>query len=391
MTLPTLYCPPPVRRAPLFIARDHMRRDHAIHLFEQGELHAALNETLAYLMPAAEPPDLARQPLCLVHGSARVRLHLDGTDLHCHAALARLTPDSNTTAALRYLLSRLAATGQLFQPRLHGDVVTLEYRDRLELMHPLKLIELLQRLSNEALEHDDWLVDSFAVEREDREPLTPLAADELDRALALWDTHWQVVEVMLERLRRHRSMALLNALGGYANYQIEYALPIHGELRARLYEASEFYCHEEEHPSQRLATLAECVKEMRQYPRDSLVRDLGHAQYALAPLREGTPAQLAAVLGGHKREQTVSELNASGRAFESALQQLVDYLYLLAEYSWPEPMAASLREALDRADGRAPREAEEILRNHALSLVRQFGQRNDEDHAGADNEEAFQP
>ena len=368
-----------------------MRRDHAIHLFEQGELHAALNETLAYLMPAAEPPDLARQPLCLVQGSARVRLHLDGTDLHCHAALARLTPDSNTTAALRYLLSRLAATGQLFQPRLHGDVVTLEYRDRLELMHPLKLIELLQRLSNEALEHDDWLVDSFAVEREDREPLTPLAADELDRALALWDTHWQVVEVMLERLRRHRSMALLNALGGYANYQIEYALPIHGELRARLYEASEFYCHEEEHPSQRLATLAECVKEMRQYPRDSLVRDLGHAQYALAPLREGTPAQLAAVLGGHKREQTVSELNASGRAFESALQQLVDYLYLLAEYSWPEPMAASLREALDRADGRAPREAEEILRNHALSLVRQFGQRNDEDHAGADNEEAFQP
>ena len=391
MTPPVLYCPPPVRRAPLFIARDHVRRDHAIHLFERGELHAALNETLAYLMPAAEPPDLLQQPLCLVQGSARVRLHLDGDHLQCRAALARLTPDSNTTAALRYLLSRLTATGQLFQPRLTGDVITLEYRDRLELMHPLKLIELLQRLASEALEHDDWMVDSFAVEREDREPLTPLAADELERALALWDRHWQVVETMLERLRRHRSMALLNALGGYANYQIDYALPIHGELRARLHEASGFYCDEEEHPSQRLTALAECVKEMRQYPRDALPQQLAHARYALAPLREGTPAQLTAVLGGHKREQTVGELNASGRAFESALQQLVDYLYLLAEYSWPDPIAASLREALDRADGRAPREAEEILRNHALSLVHQFGRRNDEEHASADNEEAFQP
>jgi hypothetical protein len=379
MSITSLYLPAPVRRQFAHTPRDHARRDRAVEMFESGERLAAIGESIAYLIPGMATPDLVREPLCLVQGSARVRLHVDGDRFYLSAVLATLTPDSNATAALRHFVSSVAATGQLYQPRLRDDVVALEYSDRVALMHPLKLIELLQTTAKEASGHDAWLVDSFGVEASDREPIAPLAADEFDAACAIWDAHWAATEDMLDELRRRRSTALLNTIAAYANSQIEYALPLYGSLREDLSDADDVYADREEHPTKRQAALAQCVKEMRQRSRDELARCLGHARYAINPLHDGSPSLLTKVLSGAQRDQTIGDLNAAGRTLESALYQAVDYLYLLAYFAWPAAIAAALREPLDLASGRPLREAADVMRAHATNLVRAHGGEDDDE------------
>jgi hypothetical protein len=379
MSITSLYLPRPLRRSIAHTPRDHARRDRAVELFESGERLAAIGESIAYLVSGIAPPDLAREPLCLVQGSARIRMHVDGNRFQLSAVLATLTPDSNATAALRHFVSSVAATGQLYQPRLRDDVVALEYADDLALMHPLKLIELLQSTAKEAANHDAWLVDSFDVAASDREPIAALAADEFDAAWTLWQTHWAATDEMLDELRRRRSTALLNTIAAYANSQIEHTLPLYGSLREDLSEANDIYDDREESPSKRQAALAQCVKDMRAKTRDDLARCVGHARYAINPLHDGSPSLLTKVLSGAQREQTVGDLNAAGRTLESGLYQAVDYLYLLAYFAWPAAVAAALREPLDLASGRPLREAAEIMRAHAGAIVRNHGGRDDDD------------
>ncbi|HJU37923.1 MAG TPA: hypothetical protein VJ724_00010 [Tahibacter sp.] len=384
MSITSLYLPRPISRPPAHTPRDHARRDRAVELFERGERLAGIAEAIAYLVPGVVVPDLAREPLRLVQGSARLRLHVDGERLCLSTVLATLTPDSNAVAALRHFVSSVAGTGQLYQPRLRDDVVALEYADDLALMHPLKLIELLQSTAKEACEHDAWLVDSFGVAMSDREPIAPLAPDELDAACALWDAHWAATDAMLDELRRRRSTALLNTIAAYANSQIVYALPLHGSLREDLSEANDDYDDRDEHPTKRQAALEQCVKAMRQRTRDDLARSLGHATYAINPLHDGSPSLLTKVLSGAQREQTVGDLNAAGRTLESSLYQAVDYLYLLAYFVWPPAVAAALREPLDLASGRPLREAADVMRAHATALVRNFGGHGEDDDDGDD-------
>lgn len=378
MSITTIYCPRPIRRQHAYAPRDHARRDRAVELFESGQYPAAVDETLAYLLPGVALGDISREPLCLVQGTARVRVHIDNGAIVISTVLAALTPDSNATAALRYFLTRLSATGQLFQPRLRDDVVTLEFTDHLTLLHPLKLLEILQRLSTEASNHDTWLVDGFGVESSDRETIAPLEAGDFDRAHEMWDTHWAAADEMITESRRRRSVPLLNSIGSYAVNQPEYTLPLHGSLRAQLSEAADVFTDRDENPNKREAALAKCIKDMRQTSREDLARCLGHARYAISPQQDGTPSLLSSVLGGAQRQQTIGDLNASGRTLESSMHQLTDYLYLLAHFAWSTPIAAALREALDAISGKPLRETAETLWSHSNATLRTYGGSDDE-------------
>ncbi len=174
MSIASLQCPQPIRRRLTVAPRDYARRDRAIESFEAGDFLTAVRETLGYLLPGSETPVFAAGALCFVQGSARVRVHLDGDELALTTALMSLTPEAQSTAALRYVLTRLSATGQLFQPRLRGDTITLEFRERLSLLHPSKLAEVVQRMAVESENNDGWLQQRFGVGAPDREPIAPL-------------------------------------------------------------------------------------------------------------------------------------------------------------------------------------------------------------------------
>lgn len=389
MAISSLYFPASLRRPIPFAPRDHLRRERAIELYENGEHLAAINEAIGYLLlPGQAVPDLAHAPLCFIQGTARVHLRIEGGRLIGQAALGRLGENGSVTAALRHFLSRVSGTGQLFQPRLRDDVVTVEFDERLTLLHPHKLIELVQKMTETACNADNWLVEDFGMVAVDREALVALSDDEAQRSIEIWNAHWAAVDDMVDEVRRHRSTSMLDRVADYAYSQILYALPLNGSLPERLNDANQVYADREEQPAKRLATLAKSAKDARALPVADLLKSLGHVDYAINPISEGTASMLAKVLSGAQREQAIGDYNAAGRVFESALYQAVDYLYLLAWFVWPPTVEAALREALDLATGRPLREAAEVLRARAVAIIRAHGRVEDERDESA-GESAF--
>lgn len=391
MAIHSVDLPQPIRHRPLVAPRDYARRDRAIELFEAQQYVDAVHETLAYLLPGVTIPDLTCEPLCFVQGSARVRAHIEGDHLVLTTVLAALAPEAQATAALRFFLSRISATGQVFQPRLRDDTITLEFRDPLPLLHPAKLNEVLQRLPMEADSNDAWMTREFGVTTPDREPIAPLDEDEFARALSIWNRHWAAADELMVESRRRRSVRFLDALGAFAANQLRYTLPLFGSLRARLNEAADEYTDKDETPNKRDSVLAKSIKEMRQVDAAELRACLGHATYAINPLQEGTPSLLTSMLGGGHRMQTTGELRAVGRSLEAALELIADYLYLLAHHSWPIEVEQALRAGLDLASGKPWREAADNLWNHANQTARVFGshgERDRDDDAGDDSDGA---
>lgn len=384
MSIASIHFPLPIRRRVSVAPRDFARRDHAIALFEAGAFEQSIVETLGYLLPEAVISDLRAKPLCFVQGSARVRLHIQGDRLLLRTVLAGLRADSHATAALRFFLSRLSSTGQLFEPRLAGNEITLEFEDALALLHPHKLIEILQRLPMEADSNDAWMSEQFAVDTPDREPVQPLDPAELANALAIWRAHWGAVDELMAECRRRRSLRFLDALGTYATDQVRYVLPLYGVVRARLNDSADVFTDKDGHPNRRETALVKCIKDMRQVNEAELSASLGHARYAINPLREGTASLLTSILGGGGTMQTIGEMRATGRALDASIELIADYHYLLAHQSWAPEIESALREALERVSDKPWREVADGLWADANQIAKVHGSHGEQDRDDAD-------
>src|SRR5690606_37369955 len=174
MPLGSLTCPPPVRRTNGGSRPDYELLDRAIDLHDAGEYAASLAATFAHLFPDHRVPDLAVEEFVSVQGSSRVAARLADGMFRVRVPLVRLSPDSITTAALRFVLSTISSPGQLYQPCLRGEDIYLEYSDRLERLHPYKIREVLRRMPVEADTNDDWMVAEFKCAPLDREPIEEL-------------------------------------------------------------------------------------------------------------------------------------------------------------------------------------------------------------------------
>jgi len=386
MPLASLHCPSPLRRRQPLTPRDHARRDLAIELFDAQQYGQAVRETLRYLLADTAAADFIGDEFHFVQGSARIHLRLDGAGLRIASTLATFTAETQATAALRYFLTRLSATGQLFQPRLHEGTVTLEFNDRLALLHPLKLIEVLNKLPLEADRNDAWLAAQFGVTTPDRETPTPLDESEFTQARQIWHAHWAAVDELLNHSRRRRSLRFLGAIGAFAANWPRYALPLTGVLRARLHEAAEDFTDGDADPNKREGALARCARDMRAVSDADLRAGLGHARYAMQPLHEGSPSLLSSMLGGSERMQGLDELQAQGHALEAAAELISVYVYLLAHYAWPAEVDAALRAGLDLASDKPWREAFAQLTDHAHATARAHGSHGELEDG--DNEEA---
>lgn len=379
MTISALTCPPPVRRTAVVTRPDFDRLDSAIELYERGAWAESLAQVFAHLFPDRAVPDLAVEPFTFGQGSSRVSVRIDGDMLRITVPMVRLRPEGSTTAALRFLLSRISGSGQLHQPRLHGDEVVLEFADRLTRLHPHKVLEALRRMPVEADASDDWMVEQFAAESLDREPIEALGAEELEQAEAIWRAHWEEVEELLKASQRKRSIFFLNELTAYAVHHVRHALPLSGYLWARISASADTFNDTHYDPSTREAALAKCIKEMKAVPLETLKHDLGHARYAISPLSDGTPQVLTSNLGPGQYLDTIGQLRGAGRYMEAAVGLIGTYNFLLARFSWPPAVEAMLLEGLALASGRGWREATNALLGHARVLVAAFGGSGDDE------------
>ncbi|MFO0549107.1 MAG: hypothetical protein U0271_12020 [Polyangiaceae bacterium] len=379
MAITSLSCEPPVRRPIRAPKPDYELFDTAVRLFGEGSHRDALHATLEHLFGDFPVPDLAAGSFTFVQGSSRVTVALEGDELSVIVPLVRLVPEGKSTAALRFLLTRMSASGQLYQPRLRGDEVRLEFRDKLSRLHPVKVMEVLRRMPVEADANDDWMVDQFGVQPLDRVPIASLDPAELERSVEIWSAHWGEVEELLKESQRKRSMFFLNEVCAFAYYHLQYALPLTGAVLSRLTESSRVFNDSDEDPMKRENTLAKCVKEMKALDAVALGRNLGHADFRISPLQEGNARALASHLGQGDYMEAVGKIRTSGKSMDAAIGLFSTYVFLLARFSWPQPVEAELQAGLAQASKRPFREAASALWLHAKTLIAKYGKEEDEE------------
>jgi hypothetical protein len=356
MPITSLTCPPPVSRSSRPTTPDYDLLDRALELYAEGKPKESAQKVFEHLFPGRSIPDLAKEAFTFPQGSSRVTVALDGDDLEVRVPLVRLTPSSNATAALRFVLTKMSGSGQLHQPRLRGEDIHLEFRDKVARLHPMKLMETLRRSPIEADQNDDWMVDQFGVAPLEREPIAALSPDEIDRAEQIWRAHWAEVEELTKESQRKRSMFFLNELTGFALHHVRWSLPLSGALLSRVLEAAGTFNDPDVEPTRREAALAKCTKEMKAVGRAELEKNLGHAEYSLSPRGEGTLEVLTNCLAGEYRD-TLTKLRQSGKHVDAALGLFGTYCYLLGRFSWSEAVEAALVEGIVSQSGKPWREA----------------------------------
>ena len=385
MPITALTCLPPVSRSSRPTALDYDLLDSALELYAADKPREAAQRVFAHLFPGLVIPDLDKEAFTFPQGSSRVTVALDGDELTVRVPLVRLVPGSNATAALRYVLTKISGSGQLHQPRLSGDELHLEFRDKVARLHPMKLMETLRRAPTEADQNDDWMTDQFGVEPLERESIAPLTAEELDRAEKIWRAHWSEVEELMKEAQRKRSMFFLNELTSYTLQHIRWSLPLAGALLARLLAAGATFNDSDVDPSRREAALSKCTKEMKAVSREELEKNLGHAVYSLSPVGEGRLEILTSCLGGDYKE-TLTKLRQSGRHMDAALALFGTFAYLLGRFAWPEAIEKLLLDGITGASGKPWREAGSELTTQAR-LVLELGQLELAEGSGADDDE----
>lgn len=376
-------------------ALDYELYEQAVVLAESGQPVDALVKTLQHLFPDREIGDIATQPFEFSQGSSRVTVSLHGDDVRIAVPFVELPAGGRAIAALRFVLSRISCTGQLHQPVLRGDALTLEYTDRLSRLHPAKIIEVLQKASREADNFDDLLVAEFGAKPLDRAPIASLEAVELERADTIWASHWNEVDELLKESRRKRSLFFLNELSAFATNRLYFALPLIGIVATRLDEAASTFNDTSEDPGDREAALAKCVKEMRAVSPEALHEALGFATYGVSPRRRGTPALIQRYFGrGSGYMASIDEYRKGNQVMDAALAVTTAYSYVLSRFSWPEELAETMKQALEASSGKPWREAANALFEHARSVGEKYGkdEENDDDEetGEAENTEVTQ-
>ena len=387
MAITSLTYEPPVRRSSTRPSLDYELLEAAVSLADEGRPLESLLKVFEHLLPGEKVPDLATSAFSFTQGSSKVTTRIENDDLIITVPLVKVPADGRGIAALRHVLTQISATGQLYQPRLNGDDIRLEFRDRLARLHPAKVLEVLRAMPAEADENDDFLIGQFGAQPLERGAVAPLDDAEFARAEAMWRSHWNDVEELLKECQRKRSMFFLNEMTAYALHRVSFALPLCGFVGSKLSELASTFNDSDNDPSKRETTLAKCAKEMKAISSADLRKSMGHTTYAISPHAEGTANVLDGYIGEGNYTETIERLRTTGKPFEAALALISTYNFLLSRYSWPEEIEVKLMAALEQASGKPWKEAATILTDHAKAIVEEFvDDDDDEDEDGEDED-----
>jgi len=389
MTISSLTYSPPIRRHGKTTKPDYEVMEAAAALADEGRNKEAVQKVFEHLFPTATIPDLATSTFSFTQGSSRVSARIQNDELSITVPLIQLPAGGSAIAALRYVLTKISGSGQLHQPRLHGDNIYLEFKSSIAKLHPAKVLEALRRMPMEADANDDWLIGQFSAVPLERGSIVELTDDEAARAEAVWRSHWDDIEELVKESQRKRSIFFLNELTAYAVYRIRFVLPMCGIVSAKLAEAAGTFNDSDEDPTKRETTLAKCVKEMKAVGKEELRKNLGHVEYAISPIGDGTPALISDYFQSGDYMETIDKLRSSGKNLDAAIALICTYNYLLARFSWPEEVETEMKNGLAAASGKPWREAANTMFAHAKELAATYGSdEEDEDEDDGDEDGA---
>jgi len=386
MTITSLTYTSPIRRTAATTTLDFELLEAAIAHFEAGEFLEAAQKVFKHIVPNT-PVDLEHAPVSFTQGSSRVSAKLTDGWLEITVPLVRLPAGGGAVAALRYALTSINGSGQLSQARLHGDDLFLEFRERLDALHPHKLVEVLRRMPMAADRHDDWMVGQFGATALDRGSIQPVTDDEANAASEIWKLHWNDVEELFKDAQRKRSVWFLNEVTAFTINRLRFALPLGGSLLPRLMESGNTFNDSDVDPMKRETALAKCIKEMKAISADELRKNLGHAEYAISPLAEGTGAKIGEFFIEGSYMESIDKYRHTGNPLEALIALTGTYYYLLATHAWDPEIEAALKAGLAAASGKPLREAANLMFDHATELAAAVADDDDDDEDEDDDDD----
>jgi hypothetical protein len=375
---------PPIRRRNVSSARDYELFDAALESFEAGEHAEAVAKIFKHLFPDLAI-DLAAGA-AFAQGSSNVRVRVVDGVFTMTVPVVKLAAGGGAIAALRYALTKINGTGQLYQARLHGDDLVLEYQERIAALHPHKLIEVLRRMPVEADSHDDWMIKEFGAQPLDRAAIIEVDDGEAAIAAEVWAAHWTFVEELLKEAQRKRSIWFLGEITSYAYQRIKFLLPLGGSLMPRLGEAQNTFNNSDTDPSKRETSLHKCIKEMKAVTPAELRANLGHASYAINPLADGTPGKISEFFAPGNYMESIDKARSTGQTIEAGIALVGTYYFLLGTAVWPQEVEDALKEGIAQAAGKPWRDAANLMFAHAKHLSDTYGG-DDEDDDDEDDED----
>jgi hypothetical protein len=387
MSISSLAYTPPLRRSPSASTLDYSLVEKATELYDEGDLPGAAEQVFRHLFPSHASFDLAAG-FTFNQGSSKVTARISDGIFALTVPLVRLPEGGAAIAALRYTLTRINGPAQLYQARLHGEDIVIEMRESLDNLHPHKLLEVLRRAPIEADRHDDWMIGQFKCTAVDRVPVESLTADENGVAVEFWKRHFDDCEELLKETQRKRSMFFLNETTAFAINRLRFVLPLGGSLAPRIFEAVDTFNDTDVDPMKREAALGKHIKEMKAVSADELRASLGHAEYAICPVAEGTGKAISNFFApGNNYLDTVENLTSSA-PLDATLALAGTYYYLLANFWWPTEVEDAFKAGLSEVSGKPLREAAKTLFGNAQQIVTDFvGDDDDDDEEEGDEEE----
>ncbi len=376
---------PPVRRRAVTMARDYELFDAALEQFDAGEHADAVDKVFKHLLPDLSL-DLAAGAM-FAQGSSNVSVKIADRVFTMVVPVVKLPAGGGAIAALRYALTRINGTGQLYQARLHGDDLVLEFSEKVSALHPHKLVEVLRRMPVEADSHDDWMVKEFGATPLDSAPILEVDDTEAAVAAEVWAAHWAYVDDLVKEVQRKRSLWFLGEVTSYAFQRIRYLLPLGGSLMPRLGEAASTFNNSENDPSKRETALGKCVKEMKAVSAAELRANLGHAQYAISPIGEGTPGKISEFFAPGDYMESIDKARSTGQSIEAGIALVGTYYYLLATATWPQEIEDAMKEGLAQSGGKPWRDAANLMFAHAKHLADTYGGDDEEDDDDDDDDD----
>lgn len=387
MPITTLSYEAPVKRPAVVPELDFELLERAETLAQEGNPRDAVLEVFRHFFPGTALPALDAHAFTFTQGSSRVSTRFDGDDLVVTVPLVKLPEGGRAIAAMRYLLERTSAVGQLYQPRLDGTDVRLEHRDRLSRFHPAKLVEVLRRMPQEADRTDDWLVAEFGATALDPAAVESLTDEELARAQQIWQTHWREVDELFQECRRKRSLFFLNEVTAYTINNVSALLPLSGVLATRINQMAGTFNDSQQSGSDREASLGACIKEMKAASPEKLAASLSHATYAIAPKRRGDARVVVGLLGPGDYMARIDSMRKSEGVMDAALALVSSYVYLLGAFTCEPEIAERLHAGLTKACGKPFRELAKILFDDATELAKDLKSKLEEDEEEEEDEE----
>src|SRR5262245_42890064 len=124
MGLTSLVYTPPLRRDAVGRTLDYAVLEEAVEQYAAGDAMAAPRSVFRHLFPD-EAPGLSA-PFSFTQGSSRVTVRIDDGVCFVTVPMVKIAAQGGV-AALRYVLQSINTSGQLFQGRVRGDDLALEF------------------------------------------------------------------------------------------------------------------------------------------------------------------------------------------------------------------------------------------------------------------------